>query len=446
MLTLDEIERFAALTDEMLSFSSLGIRPGLRRLSRLLSLLGSPQREFRALHVLGTNGKGSTVATINSVCRQAGLKTATYTSPHLISLHERVSVSGKFLPIETWRSALERTRRTLEGDAVLSETRPTFFENLTAMALLMIRDAGVDIAIMEAGMGGRYDASMLCDAMATIITPIGMDHMEYLGDTLSAIAAEKFAAVRPGVPAFYAADDPALRGQFLEACRLAGAEAYCLSELAAPAAIRLSLGGTAFSYVDASMEQAEFFTPLIGLHQAYNAANAVTVFKVLRNRCELFARVGDEQIRAGLEATRWPGRAEVLPRRNGQTVILDGAHNEHGMRALVATLAELAKSGAADAVDSVVFAVMRDKELPPLLDLLATLRCPVYCTQVPMKRALPSRALESAVLSRGIKSGGAYDNPLEALRAAESAKSRTIVCCGSLFLVGGIKKALGLYV
>ncbi len=440
MFTLDEIERFSVLTDEMMAFSSLGIRPGLGRLSRLLSLLGSPQRDFPALHVLGTNGKGSTVATVDAVCRCAGLKTATYTSPHLVSLQERVSVNGAFLPIETWRKAQEQVRSAVEGDAVLSDVRPTFFENLTAMAFLMIRDAGVDIAVMEAGMGGRYDASMLCDAVATIITPIGMDHMEYLGDTLSAIAAEKIAAVRPGVPAFYAADDPALQGQFLEACSVSGAEPYCLSELAAPADIRLSLEGTAFSYVEKSKKTAEYFTPLIGLHQASNAANAVTVFRILRARCEIFERIGDEDIEAGLAATQWPGRVEVLSKRNGHVVILDGAHNEHGLRAFVATLAVLAQNGAMDAVGAVVFAVMRDKELPPLLNLLATLNCAVYCTQVPMKRALPPQELEAAILSRGIESGGTYDDPLDALRAAVSKTKGTVVCCGSLFLVGSIKK------
>lgn len=445
MFTLDEIERFSALTDEMMAFSSLGIRPGLGRLSRLLSFLGLPQRGFRALHVLGTNGKGSTVATMNSVCLCAGLKTATYTSPHLVSLQERVSVNGAFLPIETWRNALEQVRKAVEGDAVLRDVRPTFFENLTAMAFLMIRDAGVDIAVMEAGMGGRYDASMLCDAVATIITPIGMDHMEYLGDTLSAIAAEKFAAVRPGVPAFYAADDPTLQGQFEEACRASGAEPYCLSELAAPADIRLSLEGTTFSCVEKSKKTAEYFTPLIGLHQAYNATNVVSVFRVLRERCEIFKRIGEEEMKAGLAVTHWPGRVEVLPKRDGHVVILDGAHNEHGLKALVATLAALAKNGAMDAVGAVVFAVMRDKELSPLLDLLATLRCAVYCTQVPMKRALSPQELEAAILNRGIESGGMYENPLEALRAAESKAKGTIICCGSLFLVGSIKRGLECY-
>lgn len=445
MFTSDKVERFVVMTDEILSFSSLGIRPGLHRMSRLLSLLGSPQNEFRALHVLGTNGKGSTVATLNAVCLAAGLKTATYISPHLVSLQERVGVNGKFLPAETWQNALAQTKKAVEGDASLREAPPTFFENLTAMAFLMIRDAGVDVAVIEAGMGGRCDASVLCDAMAAVITTISMDHMEYLGDTPSAIAAEKFAAARAGAPAFYAADDPALRGQFLETCALAGAHPYCLSDIALPADINLSLEGTLFSYEDESKRNERYFTPLIGLHQAYNAANVVTVLKILRERFDFFKRVGDKEIRAGLASTRWQGRMEVLPSRGRNVVIMDGAHNEQGLRALVETLAALVQGGAMDAIQAVVFAVMRDKEISAMLDLLAALRCTVYCTKVPMKRALPPRELEAAILSRGIKSGGTYDEPLEALVAAEAAAKGTIVCCGSLFLVGTIKKELGLF-
>ncbi len=445
MVTLDEIEQFSALTDEMMAFSSLGIRPGLGRLSRLLSCLGTPQRAFRAIHVLGTNGKGSTVATMNAICLRAGLKTATYTSPHLVSLQERVSVNGKPLPIAVWQNAVEQVRRTVEDDAVLSGQRPTFFENLTAMAFLMIRDAGVDVAVMEAGMGGRYDASMLCDALATVVTPIGMDHMEYLGDTLSAIAAEKFAAARPGVPTFYAADDAALREQFLETCGSNGAVPYCLSELTTPKGIRLSLKGTTFSYVEKTKAPVELYTPLIGLHQAHNAANVVAAFKILCEKYELLKCIGDDEIKSGLAATHWPGRVEVLPNREGRIVILDGAHNEHGLRALTETLAALVECGAMDQVKAVVFAVMRDKELSPLLDLLHSLRCPVYCTQAPMKRALSTEELEAGILSHGIRSGGTYEDPLMALGAAEANAVGSVVCCGSLFLVGSIKRGLGLY-
>lgn len=445
MLNVEEIERFSDLTNEMMAFSSLGIRPGLERVRRLLSSLGSPQRAFPAIHVLGTNGKGSTVATINAICMRAGLKTAVYTSPHLVSLQERVGVDGKALPADVWQDALKRIQRAVEDDPILNKTRPTFFETLTAMAFLMIHDAGADVAVIEAGMGGRYDASMLCEAIATIVTPIGMDHMEYLGDTLSAIAAEKFAAVRPGVPAFYGGDHAILREQFLQTCLEAEVEAYCLNDLAQPADIRLSLSGTRFVYEEKSKEPVEYFTPLIGLHQAQNAAHVISAFGILRGRCPLLSHITEDDIKAGIASTHWPGRVEVLPKREGQVVILDGAHNEHGLKAFVATLDELVNNGSMAPVGALLFGLMQDKALPPLLDLLAGLRSPVYCTQAPIARALPAEELEAAILSKGLKSGGVYRDPLDALRAAESEVPGTIVCCGSLFLVGCVKKELGLY-
>lgn len=445
LLDAKEIDRFSDLTNEMMAFSSLGIRPGLERLLRLLSLLGSPQRDFPAIHVLGTNGKGSTVATVSAVCMRAGLKTAAYTSPHLVSLQERVSVDGDALPIEAWRDALKRIQKAVEHDPVLNETRPTFFESLTALAFLMIRDAGADIAVIEAGMGGRYDASMLCDAVATIVTPIGMDHMEYLGNTLSAIAAEKFAAARPGVPAFYGGDDAVLREQFLQTCLDAGAEAHCLNDIAELSDIRLSLRGTMFVYAEKSKEPVEYFTPLIGLHQAQNAANVISVFNILRDRCPLLRHIGEDEIKEGVASTHWPGRAEVLPKQNGRVVILDGAHNEHGLKAFLATLGTLVSNGSIEPVGALLFGLMKDKELQPLLDLLADLRAPVYCTQASITRALPAKNLEAAILRSGLISGGAYEDPLAALRASESETRGTIVCCGSLFLVGCVKKELGIY-
>jgi len=242
------------------------------------------------------------------------------------------------------------------------------------------------------------------------------------------------------VPAFYEGRDPYLRAQFLRACESAGAEPFFFEDIAMPGDIRLSLEGTEFSYRDEP-----YRTPLIGLHQAQNTANVISVFKVLRERGPLFANFGDDVIRRGVAETRWPGRVEVLPRQDGRVVILDGAHNEHGLRALLATLGVLTENGSMDPVGAVVFGIMRDKTLPPLLDLLQSLSAPVYCTQAPIKRALPAVELEAAVLAKGIRSEGAFINPTEALRAAADETRGTIICCGSLFLVGSVKKELGLY-
>jgi dihydrofolate synthase/folylpolyglutamate synthase len=449
---LSEAADFERLSREIQAFSSPGIQPGLERTSRLLQLLGSPEREFRSIQLLGTNGKGSTAATIESICLAAGLRTALYTSPHLVSLSERLRIAGERLPIETWRGAVRRVEEAVESDEIFlagSTGRPTFFESLTAACVLMMRNSGVDIAVIEAGMGGRYDATSVCGASAALITPIGMDHMEYLGDTLEAIASEKFAAIRPGVPAFYAADDERLSLLFERECEAIGALCFLLGRLASPRNVRCTLDGTTFDFAarDGTIIHG-LRTPLAGAHQAFNASNAITALLSLKNLSgfgEIFPglRAVDERaIMEGLLSVDWPGRMEVLRRGPGTPpLILDGAHNEHGFRALFDSLRSLVDGGAAGDVGAVVFAVMRDKDLSPIADLLRALGAPVFCTEAPTRRALPAAELASQLRWAGCRVGGTLGDPLEAIDAATaaSASDELVVCCGSLFLVGAVK-------
>jgi dihydrofolate synthase/folylpolyglutamate synthase len=446
----DPLADFEELSLEIQDFSSLGIRPGLERLSRLLSSLGSPEKKFPAIHVLGTNGKGSTAATLESVCEAAGLKTALYTSPHLVSLRERVRIRKKHADIGIWREAWGRIARAVESDGTLDAVRPTFFENLTALAFLMMSEQGLDIAIIEAGMGGRYDATSSCSAVATVITPIGMDHMEYLGGTLEAIAGEKFAAIRNGVPAFYAADDALLARQFASQCESAGAAAFPMSKIAFPENIRCGLDGTSFDYVRADgtgdpKAILRLRTPLVGIHQAYNASNAVTVLLELSKTVPLFSGIGEEHIRGGLAAVDWPGRMEVFRLGRGSPlVLLDGAHNEHGFRALAKSLAALSESGEAAGLGAFVFAMMKDKEIDGVIGILKGLNAPVFCTQLPMARSRQAGDLRALLKSAGCGVGGAYGDPASALAAALAASGpgELVVCCGSLFLAGAIRNSL----
>ncbi|MDR1944113.1 MAG: bifunctional folylpolyglutamate synthase/dihydrofolate synthase [Synergistaceae bacterium] len=445
-----EQEDFERLTNDILKFSSLGIRPGLERVSRLLSRLGSPERKFRAIQVLGTNGKGSTAATIESVCMASGMRTALYTSPHLVSLRERLRVCGAPLSLEKWRGALRRVVSAADSDEVLQAGRPTFFENLTAICFLLMSESNLDIAVVEAGMGGRYDATSACGAIAAVITPIGMDHIEYLGDTIEAIASEKFAAVRGGAAAFYAADDGRLSVQFAEACKSAGAGCFLMSRVAASSNIRCSLGGTTFDYVPLKPELGVYAipglkTPLVGIHQAYNASNAITSLLSLRKIFPgCFGGVGEREIRRGLLSVDWPGRMEVFRKSDSSpVVILDGAHNEHGFRALLVSLASLMEAGESSGVGAVVFAVMKDKNAAPILERLKELGAPVFCTRPPMERAMPARDLARIVSDAGCEARS-YEDPIEALEAALAAArpEETVVCCGSLFLVGALRRRL----
>jgi dihydrofolate synthase/folylpolyglutamate synthase len=433
---------FERISNDIQSFSSLGIRPGLERMARLLSRLGSPEKKFPAIQVLGTNGKGSTAATIESICRASGLRTALYTSPHLTSLRERLRVGGKYLGIEVWRGAFRRLVGAVESDSVLCEVRPTFFESLTTVCFLMISESDIDVAVIEAGMGGRYDATSSCEPAATVVTPIGMDHMEYLGDTLQAIASEKFAAVRGGVPAFYSADDETLTLQFEETCKSAGAPSFPVSRMALTENILCTLEGTSFDYVSSPAVLRKLRTPLVGVHQAYNASNAISVLLTLGKTSPVFGRIGEREIRDGLSSVLWPGRMEVMrPGRDLPIVLLDGAHNEHGFRALVSSIRALIAGGCVKGLGALVFAVMKDKDITEILEMLKELGAPIFCTQPEMARAMPAGDLLPVLRAAGCDARDAFDESRFALAAAMAASSpdELVVCCGSLFLVGAMR-------
>ena len=438
---MDMREEFARFTEALLDFSSLGIRPGLVRVTRLLSALGSPERTFPAIQVLGTNGKGSSSATLAAIFQTAGLRTAMYTSPHLVSLQERLSVDGDGLPIEEWRSAFDDLVRAVEADDYLSQNVPTFFENLTALSFLMIARERVDIAILEAGMGGRYDATSACLPIATLITPIGMDHMEYLGDTLEEIASEKFAAIRASVPAFYAGDDARLTAQFFETCREKGTQGLALDSLATVSRIVCDLQGTSFDYSSTTW-QARLRTPLIGVHQAANAARSVTAVRELTKVVPFLSCIGDGQIAQGVSSVVWPGRFETISGWGGsKALVLDGAHNDHGMKALMETIESMIAAGVFTGVSAVVYAVMKDKDITPMLGEIRKLKAPVCATTLPMERAMPAEELAGLAGREGLVVRGAFEDPLQALydAATLTRPGEIVLCCGSLYFIGHLK-------
>jgi dihydrofolate synthase/folylpolyglutamate synthase len=372
------------------------------------------------------------------------MRTALYTSPHLVSMQERLRVDRKFVGIEIWRDAFRRVSEAVESDEILNSLRPTFFESITALCFLIMGESDVDIAVVEAGMGGRYDATSSCDALATVVTPIGLDHMEYLGDTLQAIASEKFAAVRRDVPAFYAADDETLMRQFTEKCAEVGAPSYSMSAMATCANIRCALDGTTFDYTGSAVFD-NLRTPLVGIHQATNATNAISLLLALKKLKKIpnhFERIGEPEIRKGLLSVDWPGRMEVIRQGPGSpTLMLDGAHNEHAFRVLAASLRSLLDGGEIKRLSAVIFAVMRDKDITPILGHLKALGAPVFCTQPPTARAMTATNLAGFISGTGCVVGGAYEAPMEALDAAmaSSGPGDLVLCCGSFYLVGAVK-------
>ncbi|HEX2188890.1 MAG TPA: Mur ligase family protein, partial [Longimicrobiaceae bacterium] len=334
-----------------------GIRWGLERTEELLAGVGDPHRRFRALHVGGTNGKGSVAALCEAALREAapGRRVGAYTSPHLVRFAERIRVDGAPADDALLARCVERLRPDIE------RTGATFFEAATAVGFLCFAEAGVEVAVVEVGLGGRLDATNVLSPVATAVTNVARDHTEYLGGTREEIAREKAGIWKAGVPAVTAEADPGALGVLRDRAAAVGAPFWALDEAAAVEDVRVSAAGTAFRLRSAAWGGRDVRTRLVGAHQARNAALAAEL--LARLPAEL--RPGWEAVERGFAAARWPGRFQVEEVR-GTTFVLDVAHNPAGVAALAATL---------DAVELprplvLVAGILSDKDwgemLPPL--------------------------------------------------------------------------------
>lgn len=410
--------------------ASPGIRPGLARLARLLRLLGSPERSFRAVHVAGTNGKGSTAAGIESVLRCSGYKTALYTSPHLVSFSERLLFSGTPAPLDDWKEACSRLSTVIEKDKELRNDRPTYFELATAAAIILTAKASPEVAVFETGMGGRLDATnILPDILLSVIVPIGMDHMEYLGNSLAKIASEKFAIMRNGRPAIFFGN-PELNAEFLERAETVGAHPHIFTNECSITESSCSLSGTSFT-LECGGKAASYCTPLIGTFQKDNAALAVAASRLLASE---LPHITPESIQKGISSTVWGGRMEVVS--SDPLIIIDGGHNSHA----AVRLAESIKTLLADQELNIVIAMMKDKDVLQTLALFRGLKAKFYCTEVPgNERSMKAQEMLKEAKEAGLVTEGSFCEPLEALHAATANKKPTL-CCGSLFLAGCLKE------
>jgi len=419
----DEVEK------RLMRLANPGIRPGLSRIARLLEGVGHPERSFPAVHVVGTNGKGSTSVLIESVLRHAGYRTALYTSPHLTHFGERLRVDAAPLEPDAWHHAIDLLEPVLRR---IGEV-PSFFEVSTAAAFLLVASGNVEIAVVEAGLGGRLDATnILSNVLVSVLTAIGLDHREYLGDSLAAVAAEKFAVLRPAGKSCFAGGNEELEKMYSQRCRLLGNDGVVLSRAAGWTVKKTDQRGTLFDASFMGKTYRNLETGLIGAHQAENAVNAIAALSFLRG--DTFS-VSEEHMRAGFRQARLPGRFDIRTTKD-RTVILDGAHNPQGMAALVKTILDLSLDGKI----SIVFASMKDKDYRQSLDLLKKTGGSLFVTRVSgMERsAEPKCLLEAALGETGWPAGvKAVVSPAEALEAALQT-NRTVLCCGSLYLVSEI--------
>lgn len=405
--------------DFLFSLERFGMKFGLANIARLCAALGHPEAAFPSVIVAGTNGKGSVTAMVDAGLRAAGHRSARYTSPHLVRLEERFVIDGREVTPADLEAAAALVQRAAEALVAAGEleTLPTFFECTTAVAFVLFRDAKVDIAVLEVGLGGRLDATNVVSPVAAAIVSIDFEHQAQLGHTLASIAAEKAGVIKTGIPVICGP---------LPAEALAVVERVCEERHAA--LIRTDTDGRLAERI-ASMPLA-----LAGEHQKANAAVALRLLEALNENATLGLRVGADAMRAGLTTVAWPGRLESFE-ADGCRVLIDAAHNPAGARTLAAYLREAAPRGV-----TLVFGAMRDKAVPEILTALSPAVASIVCTTAPNPRAVPAEALARTAAGLGLPAEAIAD-PIAALRHA-CGLGREVVVAGSIFLIGPVREWL----
>ena len=400
--TGEPYRRFLARLQEV---RSQGVSLGLDRVRLALDRLGSPERRVPAVHIAGTNGKGSCAALTDSILRQAGLRTGLFTSPHLTRFTERIRIDG---------AEIDGDRLALLDDAVAATAVPlTFFEVSAVLAFLAFAEEKVDVAILETGLGGRLDATSVCHPVACAITSIALDHEAILGNTLSAIAYEKACIAKPGIPLFLGPLASEADERIAEVARATGAPVFRPGADYPPAPAAPALSGS---------------------HQLANAALAVAISRQAAKAVGL--PLASDGILRGLAEVRWPGRLERIA-----DVLLDCAHNVEGATALVAALPQAPRR-------VLVTSIVRDKNAAGMLSVLAPQFDFVVLTRSQSDRAADPQQL--AMLVSATKGGGrqvvCVENPVAALamarRRAGEAGGGLVVVAGSIFLVGELRAHL----
>jgi dihydrofolate synthase/folylpolyglutamate synthase len=395
---------------------------GLENPRRLLEALGRPYRRFLNVQVAGTNGKGSTCAFLDAICSSAGIKTGLYTSPHLVSITERIKIEGRDISEQDFARLATKVREVTETEKLPA----TFFEQVTAIALLAFAENNVDLAILETGLGGRLDATTAAESEIVAITPIDYDHQQYLGETLEEIAAEKAAIIRPGTIAVVAPQHAKAEQVILGRCREVGVE-----PIRTTPDVKTKMydeGGYRIisrTFRTRKMTYPNIVLSLAGEHQSVNAATAISLAEVLQDRN---FPVTDLDICTGLETAVHPGRLEFH-----QGILLDGAHNIAGAKALREYLREFVSRPV-----TLIFGAMKDKQITEIAEILFPLAARIILT-----KPANTRAVEPADLARSTALPATLtENVEQALAEAGNFRENLTCVTGSLYLVGEARKIL----
>jgi len=405
----------------------LAMKLGQETVQALAEALGNPQRTFPAIHIAGTNGKGSTAAMTEAILREAGYKTGLYTSPHLISVAERIRINGQQISEDGFAriaTTVKQAGESLVASGVL-ERVPTYFEQVTAIGFMYFAESEVDLVVLEVGMGGRLDATNICIPAVTAITPIGLDHQQYLGGTLAEIAGEKAGIIKTNVPVVVAPQPEEAMAVIIT----------CAREFNAP---MVSIAGEPFTAEPDRFgryrllyQNYDVLLNLRGRHQVENAMTAILIAEQLR---QLGWKIEMQSVKEGLSRVVWPGRLQLIKSANLPVpVLLDGAHNPAGAETLRNFLAE----NYSGVPVTLIFGAMGDKAVLEMAETLFPIVQKVILTKADNPRAvLPqSIAEQTKMLRQGAVCTGSLAEALTEAQRVTPADG-LIVVCGSLYLAG----------
>lgn len=408
------------------SVSWKGSVPGLSRITELLSRIGNPEKKLKYVHIVGTNGKGSTAALITSVLKTAGYKSGMYTSPFIISFNERIQINGEMIS----DTDLAEITEYIKPFADSMEDRPTEFELVTAVAFEYFYRSKCDIVVLEAGMGGEFDATNAIPAPeVAVFTNIGLDHTDYLGDTVEKIAATKAGILKEGCDCVIYPSSPEAVEVIGNKCKDLNVP-FTVVDFDSIVPVSASIEGQTFNWGKYNALE----MTLLGGHQRFNAATALTAIEKLSERG---FSVSEENIRNGVLNAVWQGRFEVL--RHNPLFIVDGGHNPQCMEAL----ADNIRSYFPDTALTVLTGVLGDKDYTAMYDLIAPYVKEFYLVTPPSPRALSSSVLAQKLSVYG-KPATVCDTVEDGVKKAVCAAGRdgVVLAFGSLYMVGDIKNAV----
>ena len=420
--------------DYIYNLNKYGMKLGLKNISALLELFDNPHLKTKLIHIAGTNGKGSTAAVLHSILQRANYKAGLYTSPHLVSFQERMKINGEYITQDEVCALLKRLKPAIRKVAHTEGCQhPTFFEVITAMAFIYFYEKKVDFAIMEVGLGGRLDATNVCQPLVSIITHLSFDHMAQLGNTLSEIAAEKGAIIKQKTAVVCAQQLPEAAQIIKKIAQEEKAPLYIFGEQFKATLESSLLKGNYFNYTGIEQNIINLFVPLAGEYQLENTSLAIAAAELLHKMGFIINR---EAIIEGVRHTQWPGRFELV--REKPLTILDGAHNPDGVTQFMTNLKRLIP----DKRIIAVLGVFQDKDFTAIVKTIVTQVNQVIITMSDNLRAAPASVLAEEVarymdkkyISETDNVAAAIDKSLQIAQDDE-----VIIITGSLYTVGEAK-------